>query len=954
MADLAVYAYEKGYVGPDPPPATEPLIVNKTESFAGAKKISDNQPRAAQPVPGGSSVPEIIGTHPRLGFTDAAALRARLLNGAYPERAMLETFLQDSFWATSYVWNGTTAHRAWYQRQAIAFAWLAALDPAELIAEFGTIGVLASYSTASAAATQAYNLISVFLVSFSAGNDYVGDPRHTDVSSVETIPVVYDWCHAAWTSAQRKVWRDALVDFTRTRILQMRPWNSTTSWLSAALGDRIWGNGPHRNIPCALVPLVLANDENVDGALQRDAFATVRSLVFNNDRPSTDYHTYQYTDAIVTLPPAYNSATPNTVRLDGRLGYEIQAWCPNGAAFSEGTFSAYSADDMSFVGSGALLTRSAFVGTPPSDQWGELLHGLPELTWASILPECRKSSSTGLYVPNDGDNSLGMGYPIMEVVGPAFAALAAEVGATSASQLGSYILQHLPVSGLTDWMYRIFTYFVQPWLDVPATIMTGVRARHGHLGGRIIWRSNETAVDGTGGQVSMFWPIVEGYAHNTVGLHLNINYNGQLIIGMPWNQKSGFWNSDAGSGQVYAAETLSTAWQFRERSGPSLNQRNTPATWVGDSFPATAASVHAYAFAQYVYHHRYSTSAKIGYLAGSHAGTAYGGSTKIFDEFVVLYDDAPDVLIHFARRPTWLPNGRNKPPTGYGGVFLHSYVVPVACAPVCASGTTDPTGSGYWSEATDLNAAWSVSNQRAEVARVDALFIGDGATSGRCWITPVLPAGVESRARGGFAPSIYTTYPATGYHELNYCYQANADRTYLSNPTTERQLVRESELRGVLTEYPRLADPMTEAMRLMGWGRVEFVGPTISTPIDWLLAYEYGPVSGIPARTPIVAVSASGLTGAHYQHTGDHEALVWFASDATVAYTGLSSGVTYSWTPSGTRCRHVVANLTPSGAYTATRVGNTLTITTGGSLTASDGGVLSFTTTGSGAPVAWS
>jgi hypothetical protein len=116
---------------------------------------------------------------------------------------------------------------------------------------------------------------------------------------------------------------------------------------------------------------------------------------------------------------------------------------------------------------------------------------------------------------------------------------------------------------------------------------------------------------------------------------------------------------------------------------------------------------------------------------------------------------------------------------------------------------------------------------------------------------------------------------------------------------------------------------------------------------QWLAVFDMASSStGVAAASPLT-VSAGPVTGTVLQSAAGNSALVF---GTAAAGTAISGTVTY--TVPAAQTRHVITDLTPSGAYTVSVSVNgsthVVTVTPGGSMHASANGVLSFSLTPAG------
>ena len=116
---------------------------------------------------------------------------------------------------------------------------------------------------------------------------------------------------------------------------------------------------------------------------------------------------------------------------------------------------------------------------------------------------------------------------------------------------------------------------------------------------------------------------------------------------------------------------------------------------------------------------------------------------------------------------------------------------------------------------------------------------------------------------------------------------------------------------------------------------------------QWLAVFDLAPSSTQVASANPLAVNAGPVTGVLLQSMAGNSALVF--GTAAVG-TPISGSIAYT-TPA-VQTRHVITNLSPSGAYTVTVNANgsthLVTVSPGGSMHASPNGVLSFAITPAG------
>lgn len=917
------------------------------------------------PPSGDDAVPDVLSTHPRLGFTDTAALRARLLDASYPERTMFTGWLADSYWTVN-------PYPAYDHEAAICnFSFLAALDPAALRADLGSSpGILAdaNYQTAAQCATKAYTLwantlypgksvsIRTQLRTLPSANPLTApttatqqtlttnDPRHGPQSAILATACLMDWAYAAMTPTQRADVLESIGIWNTNVLAKTRPWSDGV--YSA------FGNGPQWFAHGALMVIAALNETAWDGNTQRDAWARLRSWWWNSDRPSAQFHTFS------DGTPAYGSTTPNEVRLDGRLGCELAEQWAVGSGPVETSWQNYAGDELHGLAALYAMSATAFVGTPPfanapfASRWSEYLA-------AMLYPPMRSTSlpsgMVGYSVLTDAASNPmwasleGSGLAPMNQM--RLGALSKTLGHTSTLALGNYLTVTLmqfdraTITRRERWRYWSQGFLMTPHLDVTPAFSLPTEERHGRQ--RIVW-TDSTSVDS---------PLVfvapsaggtnNGFAHQDQWGQYQVVCGGRLIVGQGNPADKGGYFRAEGTGATIAPEATYTGYgnytghlAFRAPvlSDVRLTNPQSPAqdpgggTWLSDSPMTGVLSIDRPQ--RLVAYHR---SSSLGYAVYNRAGKyAASFATAASLEFVYLRGLSPaNVLIRYDRI--------NRAADQMATFKPRLYIWVTANPSLSGASWVDPSGNGWYRYTTNTGAQVVVLNSGTVLNSTNQnTYCSEPATHARMVVSCLLPSTRAIYARGGYRT------PLTGPADL-FMYQMGTDETYNATPWLERISIAPGNYTASMAAC---SNDIDKALRIAGWGYLEVRDPADAANSRYLTAHEFGlseTFTGTTAVTAPTSVSA-GWDMAHYRHA-TNEALVAFKTDADAAMSFDTSSLplSYTWTKQATTTKHVICNVTKGGTfYVSCSATNDVVVSTsqgGTPVVASAGGILSFTTT---------
>lgn len=893
-------------------------------------------------VEGSSGViSELSTSHPRLGVSDFGALRTRLLNASYGERAYLQTLLTDMSTRLTipvtnpYVPTGTSAQRrdrqTTLQWGAVNCAFIATLDPAELrTAGLTTPGfttdsgrVLTSSYTSADIAAVAYDLMTQYeatvrvagvhtamttitaLAQGRTAGAFTVDVQHSFAGNANTeamiaaVSLTYDWCYNHWDSAKRLVFTDAIATAYTTPIYE-----SASSAVRRPADSSFANTGTNLSIGSE-GGWIVGNQQVWDYGW--------RPLLYISVLNDPEFGTQAFQETV------WETAGP---WMD-RIAREVKAYS-NGAGHhaQEGMIS-YGSDAYTAILFMAAISRPAYVFDDPWEQAEGNLTQIVDAV-AHMRMENERSEGEFPHVANsqsqrdtlkDEYNAtlLYLGASICDYWGFTDQAvknrwLAADLGVgtpvyenhttrrfyNAVHRYGLlYPYRHIATTTPTSWYneHGPFIMFGNPAVrDEPQVMIKDIPIRYPGSGGHPDTHAcnfalscggllvNAHAPNGKAGPMALPTnPVIPNKLYRGNTTYL-LNSSTHLPFDIRGNVPNSEW--PAPHNNVYTTRRLKKYLTDPE------------AAYVLTSFK----DAYAYQFAS-------STNINVALRA-----YVYIKDIGLFITYDVL-EGIPATAL--AYNTTWV----TAQPTWIGGTQ--------------AAAGTSPNGFVYWRTSTNAT-GWEVVNDSGTdiVSTVgqDILF-SQKRTHAKMYVTPVLPASKTMHANGGS--------DWNGATPIFYQFQRmNSDGT----PTTF-----------ISASYTPTTEQIAEdAQRMVAWGRISTEGT--GTDQEYLNVYQFGHSNpgdpyyvGTRVSPTLLTVTGGSIAALHYPHGTTPWVILFPRTNAA-----LATEVTYNFTvPTPVATKLFFTGLPVSTGVSVTGVqsgGNvTVTIATGAGFTTTSQGTLKVT-----------